>query len=174
MRLLLHSCCAPCSTTTIEKLKGDYDITVIYYNPNIEPASEYLKRKKEQINFLNKINIPYLEIDYLNDEFSNFIKGYENEPEKGARCKLCFELRLFKTALIAKKNNFDCFATTLSVSPHKNTKIINEVGKDLAARLNIKYLAANFKSRDGYKRSLELSSEYNLYRQNYCGCRYSK
>ena len=173
MRVLLHSCCAPCSTTVIERLKKDYDITVIFYNPNIEPEEEYLKRKKTQIEFLKKQNIPHIEIEYLNEEFTNFIQGYESEPEKGKRCYFCFELRLSKTALMAKQKGFDYFATTLSISPHKNTKIINEIGEDLARSLNIKYLNENFKSHDGFKRSLELSKEHDLYRQNYCGCRYS-
>jgi len=173
-KLLLHSCCAPCSTTVIERLKNQYLITILFYNPNIEPEAEYLKRKEEQINLLKKLKIDYLDIDYLNEEFKNIIKGYENEAEKGRRCYYCFNLRLGKTAEIAKEKSFDLFGTTLSVSPHKNIEVINEIGEILEKSYNIEYLNIDFKTQNGYQRSLELSIEYKLYRQNYCGCQYSK
>ena len=174
MRLLLHSCCASCSTSVIEQLKDEFDITVIYYNPNIEPIEEYEKRKETQINFLKQIKIDYVNIDYLNGEFKERIKGDENEPENGQRCSKCYELRLEKTAVIALENDFNYFCTTLSVSPHKNTKLINEIGLDLEKKYKVKYLQSDFKKNDGYQRSINLAKEYNLYRQKYCGCLYSK
>ncbi|MDD2505440.1 MAG: epoxyqueuosine reductase QueH [Bacilli bacterium] len=173
-KLLLHSCCGPCSTSVIEKLTTYFDITVIYYNPNIEPLNEYLKRKEEQLKLLKKLNIKHYEIEYYNEEFNQVSKGYEKEPENGARCYLCYKLRLDKTAKIAKENSFDYFGTTLTVSPSKNSKVINELGIKIEEKYNIKFLLSDFKKEDGYKRSLELSKENNLYRQNYCGCLYSK
>lgn len=173
-RLLLHSCCGPCSSSVIERLRDYFDITVIYYNPNIEPKEEYEKRKSEQLRLLNELKIKFMDIDYLNNEYHDKVKGYENEPENGLRCPLCFELRLDKTASLAKENKFDFFGTTLTVSPHKNSKIINEIGLKLEDKYKIKYLVSDFKKEDGYKRSIELSKKYDLYRQDYCGCLYSK
>lgn len=172
--ILLHSCCGPCSSAVLERLNNYFDITVLYYNPNIEPKEEYLKRKQVQIDLLNKLNIKYMEIDYLNEEYHNKVIGYENEPENGKRCHICYKLRLEKTALLAKQNNYDYFGTTLTVSPYKNSQIINHLGQELENKYNIKYLLSDFKKEEGYKRSIELSKEYNLYRQNYCGCLYSK
>lgn len=173
-RLLLHSCCGPCSSSVIERLRDYFDITVIYYNPNIEPKEEYEKRKSEQLRLLNELGIKFMDIDYLNNEYHDKVKGYETEPENGLRCPLCFELRLDKTASLAKENKFDFFGTTLTVSPHKNSKIINEIGLKLEDKYKIKYLVSDFKKEDGYKRSIELSKKYDLYRQDYCGCLYSK
>ncbi len=172
--ILLHSCCGPCSSAVLEKLNNYFDITVLYYNPNIEPIDEYIKRKNIQIKLLNKLNIKYMEIDYLNNEYHNKVIGYENEPENGLRCHICYKLRLEKTAYLAKENNFDYFGTTLTVSPYKNSKVINEIGLELENIYNVKYLLSDFKKEDGYKRSIEISKEYDLYRQNYCGCLYSK
>lgn len=173
-KLLLHSCCGPCSSSVIERLRDYFDITVIYYNPNIEPKEEYEKRKSEQLRLLNELGIKFMDIDYLNNEYHEKVKGYENEPENGLRCSLCFELRLDKTASKAKENNFDYFGTTLTVSPHKNSKIINEIGFKLEEKYGVKFLLSDFKKEDGYKRSIELSKKYDLYRQDYCGCLYSK
>ena len=172
-KLLLHSCCAPCSSSVIEQIKNYFDITVLYYNPNIEPQEEYQKRKSEQKKLLKELNIKYYEIDYLNEEFKNKIIGYENEPENGFRCHLCYELRLEKTAEIAKEKNYDYFGTTLTVSPYKSSKIINEIGSKLAEKYQIKYLFSDFKKKTVIKK-YRLSKKYNLYRQNYCGCLYSR
>ncbi len=172
--VLLHTCCGPCSSACIERLHNDLDVTVYYYNPNIEPKEEYLKRKETQIGLLKKLNIPYIDADYDNEEFREKVKGLESEPEGGARCPVCFKMRLDKTARVAKENNFDYFCTSLTVSPHKNSAIINLVGESISKEVGIKYLYADFKKREGYKRSIELSREYNLYRQDYCGCLFSK
>lgn len=176
--LLLHSCCAPCSSQVITSLTNYFDITILYYNPNIYPEEEYLKRKKEQIKLINEINninkLEIIDCDYDNDIYEQEIKGLENEQEGGSRCYKCFNLRLNKTAQIAKENNYDFFSTTLTISPYKNSKLINVIGKDLEKKYNITWLYSNHKKMDGYKKSIELSKKYNLYRQNYCGCIYSK
>lgn len=173
-KLLLHSCCAPCSTTVIETLKDYFDITIIYYNPNIEPFEEYEKRKKEQIKIIKHYNLKYLDCDYDNDLFHQMSLGLENEPEKGARCHKCYKLRLNYVAKKAKEFDFEYFGTTLTVSPYKLSNVLNEIGLDLENIYNVKYLVSDFKKNDGYKKSIELSNKYNLYRQNYCGCIYSR
>lgn len=175
--LLLHSCCGPCSTEVIDFLKDYFEITVLYYNPNIEPLEEYLHRKREQKRFLNEYKdakISFLDCEYDNNAFKEMAKGLENIPEGGARCNKCFYLRMKKTALVAKENNFEYFGTTLTVSPHKNSTIINEIGEKISKEENIKYIYGDFKKNDGYKKSIEMSKTYNLYRQDYCGCLYGK
>ena len=176
--LLLHSCCAPCSSYCLEYLSKYFKITIFYYNPNITEETEYKKRVKEQqklIKLLPTINkIDFLEGNYNPDLFFEMSKGLENEPEKGKRCFKCYEMRMKETALTAKKLNYDYFTTTLSLSPYKNSNKINEIGEMLQKQYNIKYLYSDFKKKNGYKRSIELSKEYNLYRQNYCGCIYSQ
>ncbi len=174
--LLLHSCCGPCSTQVLSFLAPYFNITVFYYNPNIEPEEEYLKRKKEQIRFIKEFdaNIKLLDCDYDNLEFKRVTTGLENIKEGGARCPVCFMLRMEKTASVAKENNFEYFGTTLTVSPYKNSKQINLLGSVLENRYNIKYLYSDFKKEDGYKKSIILSKEYNLYRQDYCGCMYGR
>ena len=171
--LLLLSCCAPCSCAVIEKLASNFEITVLYYNPNIMPKLEYEKRKAEQVKFLNSLDIPCLEIDYNHSDFLNAIKGYENLEEKSFRCYLCYKLRIEKTAKLAKKNNFDYFCTTLSVSPHKIAKWINEIMQEMEKKYQIKHLPSDFKKENGYLRSLELSKQHNFYRQSYCGCTFN-
>lgn len=173
-KLLLHSCCGPCSTSCIERLNDYFDITVIYYNPNIEPLSEYLHRKEEQQRLLKSLNIPFLESEYEVAEFLKQTSALADCPEGGARCSICFKIRLSYTVIKAAENNFDYFGTTLTVSPYKNSQVINRIGEEISAKYNIKFLYADFKKRDGYKRSIELANKYQLYRQNYCGCRYSK
>ncbi len=177
-KLLLHSCCAPCSSHVITYLQPYFDITIYYYNPNIEPFYEYEKRKNEQIRLINElkkenINIKYINCDYDNLKFLEFTKGLEKEKEGGIRCNKCFYLRLDETAKFAKENNYDFFGTTLTVSPHKNSKIINEIGLFLEKKYNINFLISDFKKEDGYKKSIILSKKYCLYRQNYCGCHFS-
>lgn len=177
-KILLHSCCAPCSTAVIERLYDDYDITILYYNPNIYPEEEYIKRKNEEIKYLKHLNengykISMLDSDYECEKFYEKTKGYENEREGGARCAVCFRLRLEKTAELAKQNGFDLFGTTLTVSPHKNAELINSIGIALEKEAGVKFLVSNFKKQNGYKRSVELSKENNLYRQNYCGCEFA-
>lgn len=177
-KLLLHSCCAPCSSYVITYLTNYFDITILYYNPNISPYEEYIKRKNEQIKLINEIktknNINILDCDYDNEIYRTLIKGLENEPERGNRCTICYKMRIEKTAILAKEKNYDFFCTTLSVSPYKNSNLINEIGKEMEQKYNIKWLYSDFKKNDGYKQSIELSKKYNLYRQNYCGCIYSK
>ena len=178
--LLLHSCCGPCSTEVINFLIPYFKITCLYYNPNIEPYEEYLKRKSEQIRFIKEFNrensnqVAFLDCDYENEKFKEIALGLEQEREGGARCSKCFYLRLNYTAQKAKQNNFDFFGTTLTVSPHKNSEIINNIGAKLSDIYAIKYLYGDFKKNDGYKKSIEYSKKYNLYRQDYCGCLYGK
>ena len=176
--ILLHSCCAPCSSHVISTLTPHFNITILYYNPNIEPKEEYEHRKEEEIRFINEypnINkLDFLDCDHENEVYHETIKGLENEKEGGARCMKCYLLRLEKTAKIAKEQGYDYFATTLTVSPLKNSKKLNEFGEYLSQKYNIKYLYSDFKKKEGYKHSIELAKEYNLYRQDYCGCIYSK
>lgn len=173
--LLLHSCCAPCSSYVLEYLEPYFKITVLYYNPNIEPSEEYLKRKEEQINFIKNVhpNIDIYDIDYDNSLYHEVVSGFENDKEGGNRCYRCYKLRMEKCANIAS-DKFDYFGTTLTVSPHKNANYVNEIGKELEKKYNTKFLISDFKKNEGYKRSIVLSREYNLYRQDYCGCIYSK
>ena len=176
-KLLLHSCCGPCSTWVISFLKDYFDITIYYYNPNIEPLEEYLHRKREQIKFLQEYKqakINFLDCDYNNNEFKDIANGLENIPEGGARCHKCFYLRMYKTAQVAASNGFSYFGTTLTISPHNNSEIINKIGEHIMKELNINFIYGDFKKNDGYKKSIEYSREYHLYRQNYCGCLYGK
>ena len=174
-KLLLHSCCAPCSSYVIDYLHNYFNITIFYYNPNIYPQEEYEKRKEEQIRFIkNYSDVSFMDCDYDNDLYNDIVSGLEDEHERGKRCTKCFELRLGKTAYMAKENNFDYFCSTLTVSPYKNSKLINEIGNDLSLKYGIKWLYSDFKKNDGYKKSIMFSREYNLYRQDYCGCIYSK
>ncbi|MDY5058077.1 MAG: epoxyqueuosine reductase QueH [Bacilli bacterium] len=177
-KLLLHSCCGPCSSYVISYLTNYFDITILYYNPNIYPYDEYLKRKQEQIKLINEIdcsnNLDIMDCDYDNDLYEKCIIGLENEPERGNRCMVCYNLRMEKTAKMAKECNYDYFCTTLSVSPYKNSEWINKIGEKLQNKYNINWLYSDFKKKDGYKQSILLSKKYNLYRQDYCGCIYSK
>ena len=177
-RLLLHSCCGPCSSYVITYLTKFFDITILYYNPNIFPYDEYLKRKEEQIRLINEIDtensLDIIDCDYDNDLYEKLIKGLEQEPERGKRCNVCYLMRLDKTAAIAKENGYDFFCTTLSVSPYKNANLINKYGSELEDKYKVRWLYSDFKKKDGYKQSILLSQKYNLYRQNYCGCVYSK
>lgn len=167
--LLLHSCCAPCSSHCITYLKDYFDITILYYNPNIEPYSEYIKRKNEQIRLCEILNIKYIDISWDNNSYREFVKGLESEKEGGRRCVNCIKMRLLKTYELSK--DYEYFGTTLTVSPHKNSKLINELGLEIDGT---KYLISDFKKQEGYKKSIELSKKYELYRQDYCGCLFSR
>lgn len=172
--LLLHSCCAPCSTHTILFLKEYFDLTIFFDNSNIHPYEEYEKRYKEQLKLANDLNITVVEGKYLVDTYFSTIKGYEDAGEFSERCFKCYELRLLNTAKYAKEHDFDFFTTTLSISPYKNSEKINEIGYRLANEFGIKFLYSNFKKDMGYQNSIKLSKQYDLYRQDYCGCVYSK
>ena len=179
--LMLHSCCAPCSSAVLEKLQKIFAITVFFYNPNISEDAEYLKRVAEQKRLIGALNDMYpefqiqiLEGDYAPEEFYGIAKGLEKCPEGGERCFRCFRLRLEQTAKRAKEETYDFFTTTLTISPLKNAAKLNEIGEELAKEYGVTWLPSDFKKKEGYKRSIELSKEYDLYRQNYCGCAYSK
>ena len=174
-KLLLHSCCGPCSSAVLELLNKYFEIDVFYYNPNIYPQEEFIKRSIVQQDLLQNLNnIGFILGDYNYDEFKKVSKDLETEPEGGKRCYECIKMRMDQAAKNAKENGYNYFTTTLSVSPHKNSKMINEIGYDLENKYNINYLYSDFKKKDGYKRSIILSKKYNLYRQDYCGCQYSK
>ena len=176
--LLLHSCCAPCSSYVLEYLSKYFEITDLYYNPNIFPEEEYIYRSNELRRLIDempaRIPVKYISCEYTPEDFNEIAKGREKEKEGGERCFLCYRLRLEKTAQIAMENNFDYFTTTLSISPLKNAEKLNEIGREMSEKYGVKYLYSDFKKRNGYKRSVELSKEYELYRQNFCGCVYSK
>lgn len=176
-RLLLHSCCAPCSSYVLEYLSQHFEITVLYYNPNIFPEEEYRKRVEEQKRLIAALPVKYpvsfAEGRYLPEEFFAVAKGLEDVPEGGERCRKCFRLRLEETARLAAEGKYDYYTTTLSISPLKNAQALNEIGQELAAVYEVPYLPSDFKKRGGYQRSIELSREYELYRQNFCGCVYS-
>ena len=174
-RLLLHSCCAPCSSHCLSELSPQIGVTVLYYNPNLDCAGEYEKRKREQLRFLRETGIAdFLDCDYAPEDYLAAVRGLEEEKEGGARCAVCFRLRLDRTAREAKARGFDYFATTLTVSPLKNAKLINTIGFAVAEEVGVKYLPSDFKKRGGYLHSVKLSEEYGLYRQDYCGCAFSK
>ena len=176
--LLLHACCAPCSSAVLERLASHFKISIFYYNPNITEEKEYQKRLDELRKFISKLNFKYQinisDSRYEPKEFFKIAKGLEKEKEQGKRCYKCYELRLEETAKVAKEKNFDFFATTLTLSPYKKTSWLNEIGENLSEKYQANYLYSDFKKKNGYKRSIELSKEYNLYRQDYCGCIYSK
>ncbi len=172
--LLLHCCCAPCSSACIERLLPFFKITLFFYNPNIQEDREYHLRKNELLRFAKQFSISVLEQGQDKDAFLKISKGLEQEKERGKRCYLCYQLRLFKTAKLAKEKGFTYFGTTLSVSPYKNVTWLNEIGKTLEEEVGVSYLYADFKKKNGYQRSIELAKKYKLYRQDYCGCIYSK
>ena len=176
-RLLLHSCCAPCSSYVLEYLSQYFEVTVFYYNPNIYPESEYTKRVLEQQKLISEMRFKYpvtfIAGNYDSEKFYNMARGLENVKEGGERCFKCYELRLREAAKIAKNGEYDFFTTTLSISPLKNAQKLNEIGMLLAEEYGIEYLLSDFKKKNGYKRSVELSEQYGLYRQDYCGCVFS-
>ncbi len=175
--LLLHSCCAPCSSYVLEYLAEHMEITVYYYNPNIYPEAEYAKRVAEQQQLIARLETKYpvrfISGNYDPGEFYEYVRGLEHIPEGGERCFRCYELRLTQAAAIASEKGFDYFTTTLSISPMKNAEKLNEIGERIGEKYGVRYLPSDFKKRNGYKRSIELSKEYGLYRQDYCGCKFS-
>ena len=181
-RLLLHSCCGPCSTACIERVLADYKVSIFFYNPCITDKEEYEKRKESQIKFLNAFNenlpeedkVEFIEGEYLPEEFFEVAAEYADEPEGGLRCTECFKLRLDRTARAALKMGYDIFGTTLTVSPHKNYNLISAIGCEIGNKYNIEFLDIDFKKKAGFQRSIQMSKEYELYRQNYCGCEFSK
>ena len=173
-KLLLHSCCAPCSSYVITYLAQAFDITVFYYNPNISPREEYEKRKAEQLRLIKQLGVSFLDCEYEGEAFTAAAKGLEDEPERGARCKECFSLRLAKTAQAAKEGGYDWFCTTLSVSPLKSAPLLNRIGQTVGEKWDVAFLPSDFKKKGGYLQSIELSRTYELYRQDYCGCVFSK
>lgn len=176
--LLLHSCCAPCSSYVIEYMSQYFDVTVFYYNPNISDNDEYRKRVEEQKRFISEFpaanKVSFIEGDYEPDVYFKNVKGLEKCEEGGERCFVCYKMRLEKTAELAKELKFDYFTTTLTISPLKKSAKLNEIGVGLAKKYGVEYLLSDFKKKEGYKRSIELSNEYGLYRQNYCGCVFSR
>lgn len=181
-RLLLHSCCGPCSTACIERLLPDYNVTIFFYNPNITDREEYEKRKEAQLKFINLYNeklsdkdkIQFIEGEYLPEKFYDVASEYASEPEGGVRCTECFKLRLERTAQAALRTGNTVFGTTLTVSPHKNYNLISAIGWELSVKYNLEFLDMDFKKKAGFQRSIQMSKEYGLYRQNYCGCEFSK
>ncbi len=179
-RLLLHSCCAPCSSSVLTRLLQFFDITIFFYNPNMDTLEEFTKRQSEEIRLVEELNkefdsnIDIVKCQYDKNEYLTQVKGLEDNKEGGKRCEKCFRLRLEKTCQYAKKHQFDYFTTTLSVSPYKNSKLLNEIGEELEKKYGVNYLYSDFKKEEGYRKSIELSKRYNLYRQNYCGCEFSK
>lgn len=177
-KLLLHSCCAPCSSYVLEYLGNYLSITIFYYNPNISVLEEYQKRVGEQKRLIRELpvknQVSFMEGGYDKNEFLAAVKGLEHLGERSARCYACYRLRLTRAAQIAKEQGFDYFTTTLSISPYKNANWLNEIGEELQQVYGVSYLYADFKKRNGYKRSIELSEQYHLYRQDYCGCAFSQ
>lgn len=177
-RLLLHSCCAPCSSYCLSYLAEYFSITVFYYNSNISPAEEYYKRVSEQQRLISELpvkhSVSFAEGKYEPEKFMEMAKGLEDVPEGGSRCFKCYEMRQREAAVFALENGFDYFTTTLSISPHKNAHKLNEIGLKLQEEYGVKYLVSDFKKRGGYQKSIQYSNEYGLYRQNYCGCIFSK
>ena len=175
-QLLLHACCAPCSSYVLEYLTNYFDITVFYYNPNISPENEYLHRVNEIKRLISEMcpSVQFIEGRYEPQKFYEMAKGSENAPERGERCLKCYRMRLEESAVTAKQGNFDYFTTTLSISPQKDSHVLNSIGKEISEIYGVPYLFSDFKKKGGYKRSIELSAKFHLYRQNFCGCIYSK
>jgi hypothetical protein len=174
-KLLVHTCCAPCATYSFEKLFQDGFFPVsFFYNPNIHPENEYKRRLDELIKFTDVKKYPLIIQEDLTEIWFKAVQGFEEEKEGGSRCEICFRLRLEKTAIYAKENSFVGFTTVLTISPHKNSAIINQIGKELSKKHDVPFLEENFKKNEGFKKSLEFSKEYNLYRQSYCGCVFSQ
>ncbi len=174
MNILLHSCCAPCTTEVFNRLSKDHDITGFFYNPNIQPKKEYGLRNIEFERFSDNAGFPHISCGYDMREWFKRTRGLEKEAEGGKRCEICFRMRLEETAKTAVKYGFEAFTTTLSVSPHKNASLINKIGREVGKECGVHFIVANFKKNNGFKRSVEISKRLGLHRQNYCGCVYSR
>jgi len=172
--LLLHACCATCSGFLAQELARDFDVTIYFDNPNIFPKEEFFKRAGEAEKFFTKIGFPFIQSEYNHNDWLTLVQGLEGAPERGERCLVCYHFRLSKTAQYAKDHGFDYFATTLSISPHKDATAINNIGEALASQLGVKFLIGDWKRNDGFKKAMQCSRENNFYRQNYCGCEFSK
>ncbi|MBI5222080.1 MAG: epoxyqueuosine reductase QueH [Candidatus Magasanikbacteria bacterium] len=173
LKFLLHTCCAPCGIAVIDELKSQYDLTVFFYNPNIYPEEEYLKRKKYVIQICQEWRIPMIDMDYEVDKWNEVVRGLENEPEGGARCLKCFGLRLERTARYAKENNFDIFCTTLTSGRNKKAEVINPIGLELGVKYGVKFFATDWKKAGRQQKARKMVEERGIYRQNYCGCKFS-
>jgi hypothetical protein len=172
-RLLLHSCCACCASVAVERLSPDYAVECFFCNPNIHPPEEFARRLDSMRKLCSSLGVPLIEIPYAPDEFLSAVRGRESDPERGERCKICFRLRLLKTAESAAQKGFAAIASTLTLSPHKDSDAVNAIGESAAAGVGVRYVPTNLKKKDGYKRSIALSHEHGLYRQTYCGCVFS-
>jgi len=172
--ILIHACCAPDAAAVIERLSEEYKILICFYNPNIHPQEEYTLRLDEMARIAENMGVEVVDCEYDEKNWFELIRGLETEPEKGRRCELCFEMRLEKTAEIAREKEIDLFTTVLTVSPHKNAQKINQIGSKLGKEYGVQFLEADFKKKDGFKRSIELSKQFGLYRQDYCGCLFSR
>lgn len=173
-KLLLHACCAPCASHPAAELKRDFSVTLVFYGSNIHPEIEYRKRLDSASHLSERLKLELVELEYDPDAWFNAVKGLEKEPEGSRRCSICYRIRLKRIAEFAKQNGYQCFATTLTTSPHKPARIINPIGKEIAQKYGLDFLDKDFKRLDGFKKSCELSKEYGLYRQGYCGCVYSR
>ncbi|MFC1741496.1 epoxyqueuosine reductase QueH [Nanoarchaeota archaeon] len=172
-KLLLHVCCAPCSTHCVKELLDDYDVTMYFYNPNIHPYGEYVKRLEDGEKVGALLGVPLVEGEYDPDAWIDLVQGLEEEPEGGRRCGVCFSMRIARAAEHAAENGFDCFTTTMTVSPHKDTGKINSIGENIASKHGVSWLHSDFKKKDGFRKSVAMSDEMGLYRQKHCGCFYS-
>lgn len=173
-KIVIHTCCAICSGYPISYLKDrGYHVVAYFYNPNIYPSDEYQKRLKAEKTLCKHFDVELIEAEYNPQEYYDFVKGFENEPEKGLRCDKCFELRLLKTAEFAKNIEADSFTTSIVISPHKNFEKLSKIGEEISSKMGIKYLAIDFKKKDGFLKTNNISKELNLYRQNYCGCKFA-
>lgn len=172
-KLLLHICCAPCAIYPLTVLLERFNVTLVFYGPNIYPEEEYIKRLESARQMAKRIDVPLVELDYDTNEWYSLVKGFENEPEGGDRCNICYRMRLDRAAGFAKENSHKYFTTTLTLSPHKSARIINPIGSEIARRHGLIFLSEDFKKNDGFKKSCGMSKEYGLYRQKYCGCEYS-
>lgn len=171
---MLHVCCAPCSTHVIEELREEHDLACFFYGPNIHPEEEYRRRAEESKEYCEKQGIRFIEGDYDSSQWFEIVKGHEDDEEGGERCSICYRLRLERTAKVAKDDGYEWFASTLTISPHKKADVINEIGEDIGKTVGVKFLARDFKKMQGFQRSVQMSKEHGLYRQDYCGCLFSQ